>query len=85
MPAGTLSTTKSKAGDKVPCSHCGKIFGKQGIKNHTVRCAEKNGFQGWGRPKHEPVSDLADGFDDLDDDDELDNALQCHDSRKIAF
>ena len=85
VSAGTLATTESKAGDKVLCSYYEKTFGKQSIKNHTAKCAEMNGFHGWGRCKHEPVSDLADGFDDLDDDDELDNALQCHDSRKIAF
>ena len=73
-------------GDKVLCSYHGKMFRKQGIRNHTAKCAEKNGFQDWGRLKHEPVSDLADGFDDPDDDDdELDNALQRHDSRKIDF
>ena len=88
MSAGALATTRSKAGDKVLCSYCEKRCGKQGIRNHTAKCAEKNGFHGWvPRLKHEPVPDLADGIIDLgnDGDDELDNALQRHESRKIIF
>ena len=86
VSAGTLAITRSKAGDKVLCSYCGKMFGEQGIKNHIAKCAEKNGFQGWGRLEHEPVSDLDGGFDNLDDDDdELDNTRQRHDSRKVTF
>ena len=61
--AGTLATTKSKAGNQVMCTFCKKMFGKQGIKNHTAKCAEKSGIQGWGKHTHEPESDL----DDLDD------------------
>ena len=65
VSAGTLLSTKSKAakskaGDKVMCIHCGEMFGKQGIRNHEAKCAEKTGTL-----KSQPL-------DDIDDDDNQD-------------
>ena len=73
VSAGTLPSSKSKAadksksGEKVLCSYCGKMFGKQGIRNHIAKCAEQAGVnKGWGQHKYEPTSD---DDDDPDDDD----------------
>ena len=48
VSAGGLLSSKSKAGkskgvDKVMCTHCSEMFGKQGIRNHEAKCAEKYG------------------------------------------
>ena len=66
VSAGTLLSTKSKGakaktGDKVMCIHCREMFGKQGIRNHEAKCAEKTGTL-----KSQPL-------DDIDDDDNHDD------------
>ena len=51
---GTLPSSKSKTGgkskavDKVMCTYCGQMFGKQGIGNHEAKCAEKGRQQDLG-------------------------------------
>ena len=63
--AGDLLSSKSKA-VKVACAHCYKMFGKQGIRNHEAKCADKYGSKpkGWQLHKYEPPSD-DDDFDDI--------------------
>jgi hypothetical protein len=58
VPASSKSKAgKSKAGDKVICTHCGEMFGKQGIRNHEAKCAEKEYGKGWDQHKHQPIAD----------------------------
>ena len=53
--SGVTLATKSKAADKstaaekVMCSYCGKMFGKQGIRNHTAKCAQQHSVKGCGQ------------------------------------
>jgi chemotaxis protein histidine kinase CheA len=61
---GTVPSSKSKAadksksGEKVLCTYCGKMFGKQGIRNHIAKCAEQAGVsKGWDQHKHQPIAD----------------------------
>ena len=52
------ATDKSKSDEKVLCSYCGKMFGKQGIRNHIAKCAEQaGGGKGWEQHKYQPISD----------------------------
>ena len=64
--AEDLLSSKSKA-VKVACAYCKEMFGKQGIRNHEAKCADKYGSKpkGWQLHKYEPPSDP----DDDDDDD----------------
>ena len=56
VPASSKSKAgKSKAGDKVMCTHCGDMFGKQGIRNHEAKCAQKEYGKGWDQ--HKPIGD----------------------------
>ena len=75
--AGDLLSSKSKA-VKVACAHCYKMFGKQGIRNHEAKCADKYGTKpsGWQNHKHQPW-DGGDygGDDDYGDDNDWDAVL----------
>jgi hypothetical protein len=61
VPASSKSKAgKSKAGDKVMCTHCGDMFGKQGIRNHEVKCSQKEygkGFVQLTNLRHQPIAD----------------------------
>ena len=86
VSAGTLLSSKSKAGkskggDKVMCNHCGEMFGKQGIRNHEAKCAEKTGSR-----KYQPLDDGDDnGDDDGDNFDDLYFLDNGHKGSKRTF
>ena len=69
VPASSKSKAgKSKAGDKVMCTHCGDMFGKQGIRNHEVKCSQKEygkGFVKLTNLRHQPIAD--DEYVDFED------------------
>ena len=75
--AGDLLSSKSKA-VKVACAYCKQMFGKQGIRNHEAKCADKYGTKpsGWQNHKHQPW-DGGDygGDDDYGDDNDWDAVL----------
>jgi hypothetical protein len=75
--AGDLLSSKSKA-VKVACAYCKEMFGKQGIRNHEAKCADKYGTKpsGWQNHKHQPW-DGGDygGDDDYGDDNDWDAVL----------
>jgi hypothetical protein len=77
--AEDLLSSKSKA-VKVACAYCKGMFGKQGIKNHEAKCAEKYGTKpkGWEEHKYEPPSDIDDDEDYI-----LDSGLKH--SKKTTF
>jgi hypothetical protein len=86
VSAGTLATKskaadKSKSGEKVLCSYCGKMFGKQGIRNHIAKCAEQ--VKGWDQHKYEAVDGHEDSDDDFDDLDILNSGHQGN--KKTTF
>ena len=89
VSAGGMLSSKSKAGklkgvDKVRCTYCKEMFGKQGIRNHEAKCAEqKYGTQpkGWQSHKYEPPSD--DDDNDFDDFKHLNSGHQG--SKKTTF
>ena len=85
VSAGGLLSSKSKAAkskgvDKVMCTYCGEMFGKQGIRNHEAKCAEKAACRkGWGQHKYQPWDD---GDYNGDDDDNFDLFNSGHQGSK---